>query len=286
MIKATIVADSIAPSGFRITTFSLVFPRFILPEFLTHRQFSRNASSSRAIPTAKIVASVYKDPAEPVYWGRNQQGMQASEELDGIDLRAAQALWREAGRAAGKYTQQLADIGLHKQVANRASEPWHHMSVVCTSTNYENFFALRCHHDAQPEMQALAWSMADEYYAREPLPVDDGLWHLPYITSEEMFEDEITQIKCSVARCARVSYKNHDGTDPSVESDLKLYERLVRSDREEWEPGHMSPTEHQAQAQKNDVVSGNFRGWVQYRKTLAMECMSFDYERARKERGF
>ena len=44
---ATVIADSISPVGKRITTLELVYPRYIHSEFMTHRMFSRNASSSR-----------------------------------------------------------------------------------------------------------------------------------------------------------------------------------------------------------------------------------------------
>ena len=48
---AEVLIDSVNPAGQRLTTFVLRFPRFVLSEFNTHRMFSRNASSSRAIPT-------------------------------------------------------------------------------------------------------------------------------------------------------------------------------------------------------------------------------------------
>ena len=44
---AEVLLDSVNPTGQRLTTFVLRFPRFVLSEFNTYRMFSRNASSSR-----------------------------------------------------------------------------------------------------------------------------------------------------------------------------------------------------------------------------------------------
>ena len=279
MITATIIADSIAPSGYRLTTMSLVLPRFAHAQLMTHRAFSRNASSSRAIPSSKMLAEIKLNPAMPVHWGLNQRGMQAWKSVDHGVRKACAGLWREAMRKCVKISEEMAGLGLHKQVANRVIEPWQHISVIVSSTDFENFFALRCHPDAQPEIHALAWEMADAYYESDPLELQEGAWHLPYVTEDLPTE---LALQCSVARCARVSFKNHDGSEPDVDKDVALYERLVKTEREDWEPGHMSPTEHQAKASSKPIRSGNFTGWEQYRKTLPMECMSFDYEWARK----
>lgn len=296
-ITAQIIADSVNLQGIRLTTFQLRYPRWIHAEFLTHRMFSRNASSSRAIPVMKLIEDIERDPAIPIYWGKNQAGMQAREELTGHDLSQARRAWELAKNEAVIGARRLFDAGAHKQIVNRLLEPFSHINVVCSSTDYENFFALRRHEDAQPEIKALADAM---WTAREesiPVPLKVGDWHLPYISKQDgslayrflkqgritrneppLEETLQTLLKVSVARCARVSYLTHEGKQSTIEEDLKLYERLVGSS-----PLHASPAEHQATPDEENYqegavldwehpeLHGNFRGWIQYRKTLAGE---------------
>ena len=107
-IQAKIIEDSISSTGKRITTFQLLYPRFIHAELMTHRVFSRNASSSRAIPVTKMLAMVREDPAMPIHWGRNQPGMQAKEELLLGDRYLAEVLWREAAQKAASVARYAA----------------------------------------------------------------------------------------------------------------------------------------------------------------------------------
>lgn len=271
MISAKIIADSIAPSNVRLTTFVLTYPRFIHSEFMTHRVFSRNASSSRAIPTNKFIDDIKNDTAMPTSFSKNCKGMQAKEEINNQD--EAKQVWLEARDSMLKFAEKLSSIGVHKQHANRLLEPFQHMSVICTSTFYSNFFALRTHKDAQPEFQELANKMLEIYHVSEPDELLENEWHLPFVTPKEknnvmyglITHDDL--IKISVARCARVSYKNHDGTINSLEKDIELYSRLILNS-----PMHASPAEHQAMAISDpNVISGNFKGWLQFRKSLANE---------------
>src|SRR5690606_30080072 len=117
----------------------LRYPRFIHAEFMTHRAFSRNASSSRAIPVHKMLSQVWNDPATPIHWGASRPGMQAREELKGWKRKAAQAIWKLAGRAACVFAWGAMKLGLHKQVANRILEPWQYIHVVVTATDWDNF---------------------------------------------------------------------------------------------------------------------------------------------------
>ncbi len=259
--EAKVVADSVSPEGVRIATLQLKFHRIILSEFNTHRVFSRNASSSRAIPIERMIKQVQDDPAIPLYWGKNQKGMQAAEELSEDQKGRALSAWLEARDRAVEIARRMIDIGLHKQIANRLLEPWMWTHDVVTSTEWDNFFALRCHPAAQPEMQALAYRMRDAMQASTPVPrIKGGEWHLPYILPDERSNLTFAQqIRCSVARCARVSYVNHDGTKPDVARDSELYNQLALS-----MPPHMSPLEHQATP--GTEYTGNFRGWCQWRK--------------------
>lgn len=267
MIQAKIVEDSIGPNGIRLTTFVLTYPRFIHSEFMTHRMFSRNASSSRAIPVKKSIQMVLDNPVIPLAFTKNKAGMQGGDPLDENASRLAEFAWLEAMGYAVKFAQSLADLDVHKQYANRILEPFSHITVVCSATDYANFFALRCHPMAQPEIMALADLMYEEYRTNTPKELNVGEMHLPFISEEERNgTDKENLTKMSVARCARVSYLNHEGKKPTLEEDLALYERLVGS-----APIHASPAEHQAVAVTGDFVSGNFRGWVQYRKLLTEE---------------
>lgn len=282
MIKAEIVCDSLAPCGVRLTTFVLTYPRFIHAEFMTHRVFSRNASSSRAIPVAKSIQAVIDNPVVPLAFTKNQKGMQGGAVLTGLSEDLAKAAWLDARDKAVEYASKLADLEVHKQYANRILEPFSHITVVCTATQWDNFFALRCHEAAQPEIHALADLMYDLYQANTPKSVEAGYWHLPLLTKEDIKECcDVTKVQClkdslfsmnlaikrSVAKCARVSYLNHDGTKNTLDQDLELYKRLLGNI-----PIHASPAEHQGQAQNSSLVrSGNFHGWVQYRKTLENE---------------
>lgn len=279
MIEAKIVADSVAPSDVRLTTFVLTYPRFIHSEFMTHRMFSRNASSSRAIPVKKQIQMVIDNPAIPLAFTKNQKGMQGGEPLDEIAHQEAVEVWLYARNRAVYVAQELANLEVHKQYANRLLEPFSHITVVCSATQFNNFFALRCHRDAQPEIQALADKMYEVYSNNTPQKFEIGGWHLPFITHKDWEEVNIYYpnsgmdilLKKSVARCARVSYLTHEGRDPSLEDDLNLYERLVGST-----PIHASPTEHQARAENDpQVLSGNFHGWTQYRKMLQNENIEY-----------
>lgn len=267
MIQAKIVEDSISPSGVRLTTFVLTYPRFIHSEFMTHRMFSRNASSSRAIPVKKSIQMVLDNPVIPLAFTRNKAGMQGGDPLDEQMEKVARDNWIWSMESAVKYAQLLENCGLHKQYANRILEPYSHITVVCSATDYANFFALRCHAMAQPEIMALADLMYEEYRTNTPKTMTIGDMHLPFVSEEE--RDQLPQddlIKMSVARCARVSYLNHEGKKPTLEEDKALYDRLVGS-----APIHASPAEHQAIAMADESRSGNFRGWIQYRKLLIDE---------------
>lgn len=290
-IEAKIICDSIGPNGIRLITYVLKYPRFIHSEFMTHRMFSRNASSSRAIPFEKQMKMIEEDMAMPLEFRTNQKGMQAGAALSPGLQQAAIDNWKLAGKRAIEIAKDLASIGVHKQYVNRLVEPFAHISVVVTGTEYSNFFALRHHKMAQPEIAELAKLMWIAYKTNQPYELQAGCWHLPFVTTEEIANEFTAQntteidwsnlIKKSVARCARVSYNNHDGTSSTFEQDCALYDRLLKS-----QPIHASPAEHQAKAfpRINEFgsptticISGNFRGWTQYRKTLENEnILTFD----------
>jgi thymidylate synthase ThyX len=282
--KAEIILDSLAPSGFRLTTFVITYPRFVHSEFMTHRMFSRNAASSRAVPIEKMIAQVENDPVFPIWWGKAQSGMQAHEELEGYERVNVALDWQLAKSHAVHTAKSMHASGLHKQIANRILEPFSWITVIVTSnqSGLENFFALRCHPDAQPELRKIAEMMRDLYYEEVPEKHIVGGYHCPFVYDDDYvsnrvggaLSDELMRVpdlikKISVARCARVSYLNHEGKR-DIEADLKLFERLKTS-------GHWSAFEHVAMAADTPIQSGNFTGWVQYRKTFEHECRTYSF---------
>lgn len=263
-IEVKVIEDSYF-GGSRLTTMQLRYHRYIHGEMLTHRIFSRNASSSRAIPVRKMLSQVWNDPAMPIHWGANQAGMQAKKELSGIKLTIAKFAWRTAAKLACGAAWVATKAGLHKQVANRILEPWQFIHVIVTATEWDNFFLLRDHPDAQPEIKELARLMKNAMKGSIPKFRGYNEWHLPYVSDDE--RRTMTKegcIKISVARCARVSYLTHDGQKPSVTKDLDLHDKLVVS-----EPLHASPAEHQATPRSYPMkFHKNFKGWEQYRSFL------------------
>lgn len=268
-ITAKVVADSMSCQEKRITTLELRYPRFIHAEFMTHRQFSRNASSSRAIPVKRLIEDVLTDPGMPIHWGKNQPGMQAREEHNALvqdpfngEMVTREQGWQRARESQIAWASAYADAGYHKQVANRRIENDGHINVILTATDWDNFFKLRLHPDAQPEIHQLAIVMFEAISNSAPLLRAFQGWHLPYIGEADMKaahynRDKITMI--SAARCARVSYKTHDGGEPDWQKDLKLAEGLLAD-------GHMSPFEHQATPAVQRFA--NFDGWRSNRSIL------------------
>lgn len=284
---AKVIEDSINVAGKRLVTMELRYPRFIHSEFMTHRVFSRNASSSRAIPVAKMIEQVRNNPAMPIHWGKNQPGMQAREELQQPEKSLVYDLWWDAASLAAMTAEKMNAHGAHKQVVNRILEPFQWITVVVSATEWDNFFELRDHEDAEPNIQHLARLMKAAQAASTPTlrqrNFDDKdtskNWHLPYVTEDErfqhLFEPELLA-KISTARCARVSYLKHDGSAPSIEDDLALFERLVGS-----RPMHASPTEHQAAVgmtdYEDDQVFKNFWGWVQFRCLVEADMLAAEH---------
>lgn len=266
--RAEIVLDSIAPNGARLTTWELEYPRFVHSELMTHRLFSRSSASSRAIPTAKLIQRVVDDPVMPRWWGKNQGGMQAREELRGLQLQAAQASWLAARDEAVRVAKELNIIGLHKQIANRVIEPWMFITVLVTATEFVNWFSLRDEDGAQPELRWVAAEMLKVYREAVPNPLAEGEWHMPFTDDCDTIDASLDLRDVSVGRCAAISYLNHeDHRDPRGDADRTAKMQVA---------GHMAPFEHVAKALgrgARNARSGNFRGWLQYRKTLAGEAV-------------
>lgn len=275
-IEAKIIADSVNPDGKRITTVQCRLPRFIWPQMLTHRNFSRNAQSSRACPVNKMIEEVEKDPAMPIHWGANQKGMQADEECNNTvncidphtpgygfkDMNSDEA-WIAALDFALEYARAFSEAGYHKQIVNRLLEPFMHISVIITATEWDNFFKLRMHEDSQPEIQQLAKEIYNAMLNSYPTELNWGEWHVPYALDVPVpANDSDSLLKSSTAACARCSYNNHDGSNRTIEKDRQLHDMLIAS-------SHLSPTEHPAKAMRGQYA--NFNGFCSYRWELEHE---------------
>jgi len=286
-ITAKIIADSINPRGTRITTFELEYPRIVHGELMTHRVFSRNAASSRAIPVSAMIKSIEDNPAMPSHWGKNQAGMKAKEELDDLTKEATKGVWLSACKDAVAHARVMNDMGVHKQVVNRLTEAYQHMKIVLTGTEFNNWFWLRDHADADPTIAELAHKIHELYKDNKPKELSYGQWHLPYVECEYnngkqyySIEGESISLEdakmISASASAQVSYRK---TDMSLEKARMIYKLLIES-----EPCHASPVEHAALCfsdqhdgwpdgvthmdRKGNLWSGNFRDWIQMRQLI------------------
>jgi hypothetical protein len=293
-ISAKIITDSASPAGNRMTTFELVYPRYLHGEIMTHRLFGRNAQSSRAVPVTKTIA-VNKQAVEPLIWGQNVAGMQSKGALEGWRLSLAKFTWRCASNTAFAMSKVLAKLGLHKQWANRITEPFSTIKIICTATEWNNFFWLRLDEAAvQPEMFRLATEMKQAYDMSLPVQLQSGQWHTPYVDNkilegQQVFFDtngkEITleeTLRISASCCAQVSYRN---LDESLEKANAIFDKLFSGPKP-----HMSPTEHQGRVMQHEkfhldsglqfdrgvtaldkdgnYLSANLKGFCQFRHLL------------------
>lgn len=293
MIEAKIIADSVHyQTGTRLTTFEVSFPRWCLSEFNTHRQLSRNSASSRAIPIKSNIDNILANTAIPVSWGLNQPGMVADNAADESTAAKAKEIWLNARDSAIEYANQLSELGIHKQIANRLIENFTYQKVIVTATEWSNFFWLRNHKDAQPEIKALAEKMWEAYTNSTPTVIEAGEWHVPYFENGIWTPDSTTSLedalKISASCCAQVSYRKQDD---SLEKAIKVFNMLNLDNEDDDVRMHSSPIEHQGTPinvsnassvsayishidSKLNFCSGNFKDFVQYRKMFKNECHS------------
>lgn len=241
-VEAEVVADSISPDGVRIITIQGTLHRFVLGELAKHRALSMSAQSSRAVPVQKMIDIVKDHPAMPVFWGKNQPGMRADEQLEGEQLTEAIGEWHFAAINAVNSANYMNGCGAHKQIVNRVLEPYLWQRVLLTATEWDNLFKLRRHKDAQPELKSFVDEVFDAMQDSTPLPLRHSEWHVPfvgrdvqlghsrYIITEDGETEEISldhAKKYSAARCATTSYR----TDKlSLERGLEIYKKLVESE--------------------------------------------------------
>lgn len=278
-------------------------PRFLLAQLNTYGSAAKNAASSRAIPTAKILARVETPVLPPVVLA-NKAGMQGEIEVD-EDLK--QSFYDDICILA-KHAADFArtyDKKIHKQHVNRFLEPFITVKQLMTMdlSGWGNLLAQRRHQDAQPEFQILASEIlramkaGQKQHCRAITPLDHSIFkegkdlndiiidtqdyislkvHLPFVTDAESRQlKAVDVVTLSVARCARVSYWNDDSSMHLNLEDARrmVHEKLLHSDSNS--PRHMSPFEHIALPHR--WGGGKFKGFVQLRKYIVDECARFSF---------
>jgi thymidylate synthase ThyX len=294
MITAEIIADSLNPVGKRLTTFIVQFPRIVLAELNTHRMLSKNSASSRAIPFEKMLEMVKTNPFIPIKFQKDHKGMQGTEYFEGIEHDKCVEDWIKA-RDSSVNSALNFKLPITKQLRNRLLEPFMWHRVIISATDFENFFALRFHADAEIHISRLAELMLIEYNKSQPKKLKDGEWHIPFgdkidevrllplakteaerakVYDKHFTETDVAidllKLKIAIARCARISYWNFEGKD-DYESDIRTCDKLFGNT-----PKHLSPTEHVAMAINDDKYIGNFCGFKQYRKFFQDENLKDD----------
>lgn len=251
---ATVLARTWNPKTKQeIITWELMYPRYIHSELMTHRQFSRNAASSRATPTKVLVEEVRKHPVFFDEVRLNQKGMTGGELVDNDVLKEFKSQWEDAANTAADYAENWLKMGIAKQTVNRILEPFLPIRTIVTATDIDNFFKLRLAPDAQPEIQSLAKAMNE---SREKAGVSVEEVHIPYA---EYFADKTEHLVTrAIAACARVSVARNDGKKTTFEEDLAFTKRLLSA-------GHMTPFEHVAYATSHKGRYANLSDWMSMR---------------------
>lgn len=286
-----------------IYTFILEYPRAIHAQLLTHRVFSKNSSSSRAVPIKKAIQQIKDNPAKPI-WTSNQKGMQGPVIEDAPTLDILAKLWNGMFDTTVRFVELMANkpedggLNIHKQNAGRYLEPFQNIRVCLTSTEWENWDWLRVDVAAQPEIEELAKLIKQARDEAEPMILTHLEWHVPFVDrkrdskgilryysgDQEINYKQALQISMSCA--AQTSYRN---LDDSLEKAEDMYEKLFAGQKV-----HASPSEHQAypivkeylekpESTDPDEVwqegithmdrhatlwSGNFKDWVQHRQLI------------------
>jgi thymidylate synthase ThyX len=256
-----------------IHTLLLTYPRWLHAEFMTHRAFSRNASSSRAIPVRRLIEEALQNPAKPLYWLKEKPGMQGGEPLHEEDQAAAERHWDEARTNAIRAATYLSSLGVHKQTVNRLLEPYTHITVLVTSTEWDNFFKLRDHPDAEPHLRLLAAACKKARREAKFQSLVAGQWHTPFVGH---ILPEAPELRRAVACCASTSYRTVEGDEMTQERADSICAKLTKS-----VPFHASPFEHIACADRmynggylRPTSHRNFRGWIQLRALIEQEELS------------
>lgn len=305
-MKVEFIQGSIAPCKTKITTLVLEYPRVIHAQLLTHRVFTKNSSSSRAVPIKTAIEQIEANPAQFI-WTENQSGMSGKPIDDSFKLthihEAVQTLWSQVKQTVLYLGSKESEGGLnvHKQNAARFLEPFQNIRIVLTSTEWENWDWLRIDSAAQPEIAQLAKLIKEARDTGDYMELVEGDWHVPFITRKvnpdngeityhhpetdvELTVQEAKELSMSI--CAQTSFRKEDYSDKKTEN---VIGKLFTGNKV-----HASPSEHQATPikeavmdsgdfasimfhlpdgathidRKGNVWSGNFKHWIQNRQLI------------------
>lgn len=268
MIKAKVICDSKHwKTGKRVITFEVEMHRYILPENNTHKMVVKNGSSSRAVPLKSAIENILNDTAIPVEWGLNQAGMSSSVLATPDVAKQAEKIWLEARDSMIEYAKQLGDLNIHKQWSARLLEPFMYQKMVMTATDWDNFFWLRAHKDAQPDIRELAYAMLDAANNSTPMELYADEWHLPYINRIRDYEGILryydtswnmmtlnNAIKVSASCVAQTSYRK---TDDTIEKANLVFDRLSLTSTDPDARKHSSPVEHLCKTIEYGIFKNN-----------------------------
>lgn len=294
-VDVKLLQHSYSQDGISMYSFEVEIPRIILAEWNTHGMLNTNAQSSRAVPTKKLIEEVRRNPYMPSHWGRNQKGMQAYEECnEPVKGESREAFWDICIHNACNNAQAFEEAGYHKQIANRVIEPYSHTKLVISGTEWNNFFNLRIHKDAEPNIREMAVQIYKLIHQSQGEYINNGEWHLPYISMYRqeghmryVFDNQYVSlsdaIRISLACVAQVSYRSLNTHPDAID---RIYNSLFPSN---GAPIHGSPAQHLATPFKEAQCKGTWqegethrdrdgyswsaqlRGWCQYRKLIPNE---------------
>lgn len=255
-MEVKVLLDSVNPyTNVRLTTLHCVYPQFIHQQVLTHRMFSRNSSSLRAISFDRA-----SEEFEIVYptWTEEKKGMQGNIITDEDKQDLASSYVDCMYNDVRHWCKKLESLGVHHQDINNYLRPFQNIHTVITATDFENFFQQRLHESTKPDMQRLAQLI---YTALEESKPEENCHHAPMLNDlwDSTFSNEQLYL-ISAARLARISYFKWQD-DP--QKDLELAKKLI-------ENNHPSPFEHIAFAQQDNEYYGNFKSWKQLRHILGV----------------
>lgn len=280
MYRAEVLADSISPDGVRLTTLEVEYPHAIHKDIMTHRMFSRNFQSFRAVPTKILMEKLRKDHFVPDEFNGLVKGMGRGEAIE--QQETAKAIWEQQFNDAMFRAESFLQLDVAKEQTNFLLQDFSWITGIITATEWDNFFGLRLAVNdegdplARKEVYRIATGMKNAIDSSSPNLLPNGEWHLPLINKNERDLLRANELrKISVGRCARVSYLTHNG-ERDLEADIALHDSLMTN-------GHMSPFEHVARpiagtpgrnsgGVKEWYWSGNFWGWYQYRKEIPGEA--------------
>ena len=295
-IKVEIVADSINLQGDRLTSMVLTYPRMIHAELLTHRAFSRNASSSRAVPVKKMIESVRNNTFCPIEFQKAHKGMQGSEYFVGSDKQECVNLWLESAELALEQAEKMDKKGISKQIINRILEPYQYYQVLVTATEWSNFFELRCpkfdylgqklyksrkdaiketnaslpyddwyswqkmnKSQAEIHIQALAEAMWDALNESTPNQLQAGEYHIPFgekITDEGIWPFISHEDEIEAIQC-KIAVARCARLSYNTHDGEINYEKDIKLHDQLLKDKHFSPFEHVARCMTTQEYYGH-----------------------------